>query len=475
MKHRINFAFDYVFPTFILPNATMTELGIVNYLASMHSLKAQNATAFEQYISLGDMFDGQLGTMPNSGTGYFYQAQVYGSVLDYSENALYFAQRNNNGFIYPIKPNAVLGEFTGINPGYSKKMQGEHFWKFISKKAMESILHGKCKIFIDYSMEPFVDKATYMDIHTSLNGSGIPDGSIIMGINSFNAKELYESYFTEKERKLAVRNLPFCLDHSSWYYNDCTQRNNGVCMNESDFYNTKDTIRNNHFLMKIRNAREHRLAVLYRMVSDDLLQYGDWSFLAQSTSYNVSALQHLIETYNLHDLHIGKVKNIYDTAPHLLKSEQHTDYNTVNAWTDNEFKPHIDSYFEICFETFIHTDCKSLTEKIFKPLINFQPFIFVAFPGALKLLKELGFKTFEGFIDESYDNETDNAKRIDLITNEIDKLCKMSKEELHRWYWSMEDILLHNHRTLLNYNKVKIFGEDLIKEFSNIINRRQTL
>jgi hypothetical protein len=440
-------------------------------MASMHSLKAQNATAFEQYISLGDMFDGQLGTMPNSGTGYFYQAQVYGSVLDYTENALYFTQRNPNGFIYPIKPNAVLGEFTGINPGHSKKMQGEHFWKFISKKAMESILEGKCKIFIDYSMEPFVDRDTYVDIHNSLNGSGIPDGSIIMGINSFNAKELYESYFSENERKLMVRNLPFCLDHSSWYYNDCIRRNNRICMTEADFHNTKNTIRDNHFLMKIRNAREHRLAVLYKMASDDLLKYGDWSFLSESTSYNTSSVGHIIDRYQLTNLHLGKIKNIYDTAPHLLKSEQTIDYNTVNAWTDAAFKQHSDSYFEICFETFIHTECKSLTEKVFKPLINFQPFIFVAFPGALKLLRDLGFKTFDGFIDESYDNETDNVIRMNLISKEINRLCKMSKEEIHEWYWKMEDILIHNHKTLLQYNKTKIYGEELIKEFSDFIHR----
>lgn len=471
MRHKINFAFDYIFPTFILPNATMTELGMVNYLTSMHSLKAQNATAFEQYISLGDMFDGQLGTMPNSGTGYFYQAQVYGSVIDYSENALYFTQRNSNGFIYPIKPNAVLGEFTGINPGHSKKMQGEHFWKFISKKAMEAILQKKCKIFIDYSMEPFVDRDTYVDIHNSLNGSGIPDGTIIMGINSFNAKELYESYFTESERKLMVRNLPFCLDHSSWYYADCIRRNNRICMNESDFHNTKNTIRDNHFLMKIRNAREHRLAVLYQMASDDLLKYGDWSFLSESTSYNTSAIEHVIHRYELTNLHLGKIKSIYDTAPHLLKSEQNADYNKINAWTDDAFKQHSDSYFEICFETFIHTECKSLTEKVFKPLINFQPFIFVAFPGALKLLRELGFKTFDGFIDESYDAESDNAIRMNLITKEINRLCKMSKEEIHEWYLKMEEILIHNHKTLLNYNKSKIFGEELIKELSDFTYR----
>jgi uncharacterized protein YyaL (SSP411 family) len=32
----------------------------------------------------------------------------------------------------------------------------------------------------------------------------------------------------------------------------------------------------------------------------------------------------------------------------------------------------------------------------------------------------------------------------------------------------MEDILIHNHRTLLNYHKNKLFGEDLIKEFYDI-------
>ena len=33
----------------------------------------------------------------------------------------------------------------------------------------------------------------------------------------------------------------------------------------------------------------------------------------------------------------------------------------------------------------------------------------------------------------------------------------------------MEEILVHNHKTLLNYNKTKLFGEDLIKEFYNFI------
>jgi hypothetical protein len=45
----------------------------------------------------------------------------------------------------------------------------------------------------------------------------------------------------------------------------------------------------------------------------------------------------------------------------------------------------------------------------------------------------------------------------------------MTKEEIHNWYWSMEEILVHNHKTLLNYNKTKIFGEELINELSDFI------
>jgi hypothetical protein len=189
MKYKINFAFDYVFPTFILPNATMPEFGVINYLSSMHSLKAQNATTFEQSISVSDIFDNELGVMPNSNTGYFYQAQVYESILNYKEEALYFRTRNPQSFIYPIKPTAVLSHFFGKNVGPNIRMNGEYFWKYISKKAMEYIKAGKCKIFIDYSMEPFIEYETFLDIHNCLSLSDLPNKSVIICINSFNAKD----------------------------------------------------------------------------------------------------------------------------------------------------------------------------------------------------------------------------------------------------------------------------------------------
>jgi len=39
-----------------------------------------------------------------------------------------------------------------------------------------------------------------------------------------------------------------------------------------------------------------------------------------------------------------------------------------------------------------------------------------------------------------------------MIVNEIKRLCNMSKQEIHEWYYSMDEVLLHNWRRILEYN-----------------------
>ena len=80
-------------------------------------------------------------------------------------------------------------------------------------------------------------------------------------------------------------------------------------------------------------------------------------------------------------------------------------------------------------------------------------------------MRDLGFKTFEPFIDESYDQEVDNDKRLLQAYEQVKRLCKMSKEEIHNWYWSMEEILIHNHKHLLSIHKNKMVTESVFNHF----------
>jgi hypothetical protein len=71
----------------------------------------------------------------------------------------------------------------------------------------------------------------------------------------------------------------------------------------------------------------------------------------------------------------------------------------------------------------------------------------------------LGFKTFEPFIDESYDLEKNQTKRALLIEKEIEKLKNLSIEEIHNWYYSIIDILLYNKKHLYTFEKYECFEQ----------------
>lgn len=102
-----------------------------------------------------------------------------------------------------------------------------------------------------------------------------------------------------------------------------------------------------------------------------------------------------------------------------------------------------------------------LTEKIFKPIVGLHPFIVFGNPYTLHKLREFGYKTFSNYWDESYDEEEVLYKRFNKIVNIIEELSVLPLEELKSMYFSMKDILAHNHSTLVSNNRVIKFLEEL--------------
>ena len=76
-------------------------------------------------------------------------------------------------------------------------------------------------------------------------------------------------------------------------------------------------------------------------------------------------------------------------------------------------------------------------------------------PHTLRKLQEFGFKTFDGFIDESYDKELDDLKRTQMIFDELDKFRNKSDEELKDWWKEILPILEHNQKTFINMGNKK--------------------
>lgn len=124
---------------------------------------------------------------------------------------------------------------------------------------------------------------------------------------------------------------------------------------------------------------------------------------------------------------------------------------------------YVNSYFSVVTETFFyetyHTHrsytevndiSRFITEKTYKPIIMKHPFVLLARPYTLEFLKELGYKSFHPFIDESYDTIKDNDLRLKAVCDEVVRLSKKTNSEWVEWQNSVKDIVEHNHRFFYN-------------------------
>lgn len=119
--------------------------------------------------------------------------------------------------------------------------------------------------------------------------------------------------------------------------------------------------------------------------------------------------------------------------------------------------------FNICVEGEIAwLGYPHVTEKVFLCAISKKPFILLSHHKALAGFKSLGFKTFDPFIDESYDTIEDPEHRIKLILSEIDRLCNMSYEELEKQVSELKDILDYNYD---HYHSLTQIEQKKIYEF----------
>jgi hypothetical protein len=114
-------------------------------------------------------------------------------------------------------------------------------------------------------------------------------------------------------------------------------------------------------------------------------------------------------------------------------------------------------------ETETEKDCVFFSEKIFKPIVALHPFIVISNKNFLKELKELGYKTFSDFWDESYDEIDDETQRFNAILKLIEDLNKKPIEELKNMYFNMIPILEHNHKLFFTNTRLQNTLTDLCR------------
>ena len=102
-------------------------------------------------------------------------------------------------------------------------------------------------------------------------------------------------------------------------------------------------------------------------------------------------------------------------------------------------------------------DCITFTEKTWKFIAGKVPFILAGMPGSLKVLRDMGYKTFHPYINEGYDNIVDDEQRMVAIANEIEKLCHMSEDAILKLVEDLLPITNHNFETFYRMGNAEMY------------------
>lgn len=201
---------------------------------------------------------------------------------------------------------------------------------------------------------------------------------------------------------------------------------------------TKVFISLNHLITK---DRSYRLNLVANYIEQGILNQGYVSLPLSDVNGTVKS-----EIFNT-ESQLSKparkliLKNILPLSSPLTVD---TDFPIGTLSAQLNIPLHQSALWNVVSETVFYHDKLHLTEKIFKPIVARRPFILVAAPGNLAYLKSYGFKTFDQWIDESYDTIQDPDQRIQAIVCELKQLCQLSQQELETMHQEMQEIFDYN-------------------------------
>jgi hypothetical protein len=151
--------------------------------------------------------------------------------------------------------------------------------------------------------------------------------------------------------------------------------------------------------------------------------------------------------------------------PKLFSGEE-TQHMT-SCWLTN-FDEAADSLLYVPTETVYFGRRLHITEKTFKAIALEMPFVLVAPAGSLAYMRSYGFKTFGSVFDESYDQETNDVRRIERVVKLLKGLDNLSVKERWDIHQACLPIVEHNYNHFYRGGLTDILWPELLNMLNGL-------
>lgn len=310
-------------------------------------------------------------------------------------------------------------------------------FKCISEKYLKDIREGKSKILMLYLYEGYSGSKGNFDLEIVEKwriDSDLPENSIYFVTGNY----LIENIVKEKGLKYQGRPIHYFEPWNKYEDNEIVK-----------FKPIDDKFL---FLSYNRNPRPQRIQFLLLLLKEKLFNKG------------LISLNNLIYPA-MPDDNLDDYNYLKDNAPFIIDHRYDLTFNLACNITKEDYER---TFISMVTESLVDDETLFFSEKIWKPIMVGHPFLIYGNQYTLRYLKSLGYKTFDKWIDESYDEIYDRVHRAQKIVIELKKFEDKTVEELMVIRDEMEEVCKFNKE---HYNILydKKYGEDNInKDLENI-------
>lgn len=197
-------------------------------------------------------------------------------------------------------------------------------------------------------------------------------------------------------------------------------------------------------------ARVYRSMLIAELANAGLLEHGHVSYSDHCPIYGHyrENLRDAVSRYRIDGAYTEGCIQQLDQVKFPLRIDSGADYIPNGSMTLGAIRQNMESFLHIVTETCFWEHKRHLTEKIFKPIVARQPFVLLGPARNLEYLRSYGFRTFDRWWDESYDQLENPIHRIQAVVSIVRDICGKSDQELTDLLHEMRDTLEHNYRLI---------------------------
>lgn len=336
-----------------------------------------------------------------------------------------------NSYSMLLPKNYVIS--TGVNH-HPNDWAKDSIFQYLNPKYLKDLQEGNAIIVIDQSLEGHQVSWLWHFFHKDCETYNIPPEAVVYITGNHLAPEQYSNWATENNVPHRIGVITYAHFEKD-VYDMSNEHSIGNIFKEHVTYKSSNDIKTYNCLQK--RLRPHRLWFYSELYQQGLLQDGlvsQNSFTQNQTWFDQMCLSK------------EEVDSCNTTLPSLVYGKNNNEHND-NYYIRRILKDvYLDSWVSVVSEVSYGNDSLSvfISEKTFKAIACCHPFIILGSQGSLQKLKDMGYRTFDGWIDESYDTMLPKD-RFKAIARELKRIKDIPNKL--EWFQSMEPIIKHNRKT----------------------------